>query len=162
MLIIHYITVYTVVTRVGTTTIITKNRTSTISTNTVVILDVLDRLDRSNQTLFNILLPVFGAWVGVVVAFYFGSKQAKKAQEALTEQTKRGHDLLFKALSREDQRLANITVEQALNQYPNARKVSIVDLKDTLTNVLESFGDFSNVVVLDKLECLEYYTNHNC
>ncbi|HZI72125.1 MAG TPA: hypothetical protein VFD60_13295, partial [Nitrososphaeraceae archaeon] len=43
--------------------------------------DMIAEFDRSNTTLFNILLPVFGAWVGVVVTFYFGSEQARKAQE---------------------------------------------------------------------------------
>src|SRR5215469_13722187 len=89
-----------------------------------VIDGLIDKIDTSNQTIFNILLPIFGAWVGVVVAFYFGSSQAKKAQDALTEQAKSAHDTLIKVFSREDQQLANITVEQALKQYPSASKVS--------------------------------------
>ena len=95
-------------------------------------------------------MPIFGAWVGVVVAFYFSTEQAKRAQETLTEQAKSTHDTLIKAFSQDDQRLANITVGQSLNQYPSAQKVSTVTLKDTLTKVLESFGDFSNLVVLNE------------
>ena len=111
---------------------------------------LIDKIDTSNQTIFNILLPIFGAWVGVVVAFYFGSVQAKKAQDALTEQAKNAHETLIKAFSREDRKLSNITVEQSLRQYPSALKVSTVTLKDTLTKVMETFGDLSNVVVIDE------------
>jgi hypothetical protein len=114
-----------------------------------VINSLIDKIDTSNQTIFNILLPIFNAWVGVVVAFYFGSSQAKRAQDALTEQAKSAHDTLIKAFSREDQKLTNITVEQALKQYPSASKVSTVTLKDTLTKVMSTFADLSNVVVID-------------
>jgi hypothetical protein len=70
MLAIHWSTVSTVIRNASNVTNLT---------------NVLDSLDKSNQTLFNILLPVFGAWVGVVIAFYFGSEQAKKAQETLVK-----------------------------------------------------------------------------
>jgi hypothetical protein len=136
MLVVHFVTLQSVIIRPNTRI----NDTNSL----------IDKVDTSNQTIFNILLPIFGAWVGVVVAFYFSTEQAKRAQETLREQAISTHETLIKALSRDEQRLANITVEQSLNQYPSAKNVSTVTLKDTLTKVLESFGDFSNIVVLNE------------
>jgi CBS domain-containing protein len=124
MLIIHYITTYYV---------ITSN-----PGNATAVGNILDRLDRSNQTLFNILLPIFAAWVGVVVDFYFGSEQARRAQETLVE-----------ALSPEA-KLSTIKVEDALNRFPDTRNIHKVTLDNTLKEVIDSFGNFSDVLVVDK------------
>jgi hypothetical protein len=45
--------------------------------NPTIIREMIDEFKRSNTTLSGILLPVFGPWVDVVVAFYFGSEQAR-------------------------------------------------------------------------------------
>jgi hypothetical protein len=126
MLIIHYTTVNIVITH--------------NANNATAVTGILDRLDRSNQTLFNILLPVFGAWVGVVVAFYFGSEQAKRAQEA--------QEKLVKALSPGEEKLSTIKVEDLLNKYPNTKKIQKVTLEDKIKDVITSFGDLSDVLVV--------------
>jgi hypothetical protein len=123
MLVIHSVTVYHVITTNGG--------------NATAISTILDRLDRSNQTLFNILLPVFGAWVGVVVAFYFGTEQARKAQETLAQ-----------ALSPEA-KLSTIKVEEALNKFEQLKEVSTVSLKDKIPDVTKKLQDLPNVLVLD-------------
>jgi hypothetical protein len=113
---------------------------------TLIITEVLQSLDRSNQTLFNILLPVFGAWVGVVVTFFFASEQTKKAQEVQQSL----QQSLVQALSPEEEKLSKIKVEDLLNKYPAARNVRKVTLDNTIKEVLDSFGDLSNVLVVDK------------
>jgi hypothetical protein len=123
MLAIHYVTVYHVITTNGV--------------NATAIGTILDRLDRSNQTLFTILLPVFGAWVGVVVAFYFGTEQARKAQETLAQ-----------ALS-PDTKLSTVKVEEALSEFKQLKEVSTVSLKDKIPDVTEKLKDLQNVLVLD-------------
>lgn len=123
------------------------------ASNTANIKDLIDKVDSSNQTIFNILLPVFGAWVGVVVAFYFGTEQAKKAQDALKEQAKSADDLLVKALSLDKDKLAKHTVSELLKKYPSASDVAVVvNLTDHLKQVLEKFKlhGFSNLVVVNK------------
>jgi CBS domain len=99
--------------------------------------DMIAEFDRSNTTLFNILLPVFGAWVGVVVTFYFGSEQARKAQETLAQ-----------ALSPET-KLSAIKVEQALSRFEELKKINTVTIKDKIDNLTTKLKDIHSILVLD-------------
>lgn len=99
--------------------------------------ELFDRTERSNQTLFNILLPVFGAWVGVVIAFYFGAEQTKRAQDALE-----------KALSPEE-KLSGIKVEKMLVDTPSAKDIKTISMKQTVKEVNGSFGNLSNLLAVD-------------
>lgn len=139
MLLIHFVTLQSVITSPTIT-----------SKNPLDIKDLIDKVDTSNQTIFNILLPVFGAWVGVVVAFYFGAEQAKKAQDALKEQAKSSGVLLAKAMSMDEDKLAKHSVSELLTKYPKASEVNKVKLKDKLSDVLKKFDGFSNVVVVNE------------
>jgi hypothetical protein len=98
---------------------------------------LLESTDRSNQTLFNILLPVFSAWVGVVIAFYFGSEQTTRVQKTLD-----------KALSPEE-KLSGTKVEQMLADTPSAKDIMTVTMKQTIKEVNNAFGNLSNVLVVD-------------
>ena len=105
--------------------------------NLTNVREMISEFDRSNTTLFNILLPVFGAWVGVVVTFYFGSEQARKAQETLAQ-----------ALSPEA-KLSTIKVEQALSRFEEAKKIITATLKGKVIDVRNKLENLSNVLVLD-------------
>ena len=55
----------------------------------------------SNTNLISILLPVFGAWVGAILAFYYGNKNMEKISDSansvidkLSERTKTEEDYL--------------------------------------------------------------------
>jgi hypothetical protein len=114
------------------------SNTSQLSgSNLTNVREMISEFDRSNTTLFNILLPVFGAWVGVVVTFYFGSEQARRAQEAIVQ-----------ALSPEA-KLSAIKVEQALSRFEETKKISTVTLKDKIIDVRKKMENWSNVLVLD-------------
>ncbi|NIP61472.1 MAG: hypothetical protein GWN01_05055 [Nitrosopumilaceae archaeon] len=99
---------------------------------------LIDQLNESNQTFFNILLPVFGAWVGAVVAFYFGSENLDKAQEANTE--------LSKLISG---KRGNITIRQLLEFYPNSEDVQKVTLSDKMSDVIKATEKYKNSVVIN-------------
>jgi hypothetical protein len=117
--------------------ILNKIDQTTDASKVTALNELLDSTDRSNQTLFNILLPVFSAWVGVVIAFYFGS-----------EQTRRVQDTLDKAISPEE-RLSGIKVEKMLADTPSAKDLKAVTMKQTIKEVNNAFGNLSNVVVID-------------
>ena len=38
--------------------------------------------NNSNTNLLSILLPVFGAWVGAILAFYYGNKNMEKISDS--------------------------------------------------------------------------------
>jgi CBS domain-containing protein len=100
----------------------------------------LTMVNQSNQTLFNTLLPVFGAWVGVVVVFYFGSKQAEKAQEALVKTT-----------SSVEEKLVALKVQAILDKYPETQHPIRVKLTDQIKDVLAAFSNtLTDVLVVDK------------
>lgn len=99
----------------------------------------LNTVNQSNQTLFNTLLPVFGAWVGVVVAFYFGSKQAEKAQDALVKTT-----------SSVEEKLVTLKVQAILDKYPGTQHPVRVKLTDQIKDVLAAYSTLTEVVVVDK------------
>ena len=123
------------------TTIVNKVASNTSKTGSNLT-SLLTTVNQSNQTLFNILLPVFSAWVGVVIAFYFGSKQAEIAQETLA-----------KTISSEEEKLVTLTVQALLDKYPETQNPKKVTLTDTISDVLATFSSAStltDVLVVDK------------
>ena len=102
---------------------------------------LLTNINQSNQTLFNTLLPVFGAWVGVVIAFYFGSKQAEIAQETLA-----------KTISSDEEKLVALKVQALLDKYPETQHPITVKLTDQIKDILAAFSRYrtlTNVLVVD-------------
>jgi hypothetical protein len=126
-----------------TVTSIVGNLPSEAGSNITQFETLFEVIDRSNQTLFNILLPVFSAWVGVVIAFYFGSEQAKKSQETLMQ-----------ALSPEA-KLMTVRVEDALKRFPDTANVQKVTLNDTIEEIIDAFdkrlgGKLTDLLVVDQ------------
>lgn len=117
-----------------------KNFDSATSTNLV---GAFEKIDKSNQTVFNIMLPVFSAWVGVVIAFYFGSRNLDKAQEA----TEKAQKVISKLVEGKG---GDITLEELLRLHPESKNVQIVELKDYVKVVEVKAKVFGNVVVVDK------------
>lgn len=100
----------------------------------------LKELNQSNQTVFNILIPVFGAWVGAVVAFYFGSKNLQQAQ-----------DVLQSVVSPEE-KLAKKTASDLLTETPGARTVATAKMNETVEEITKKMGPYHNVVISDSDE----------
>jgi len=105
-------------------------------------LEAFKEIERSNETIFNILLPVFGAWVGAVVAFYFGSVNLDKAQQTVevVQQT------LAESLSKQ---APDISISELLEKSPMSRQVITSTLQEEL-KLIEKKGEmFGNVVVVN-------------
>jgi hypothetical protein len=108
-------------------------------------------INQSNQTMFALMTTVFGAWVGAVVAFYFGSKSLAKSQESLERAQQLQSDAIRKALSPE-QKLSSMTVGQLLDENPEAKNVVKVTMQTKIKDVKEKFvhnKDLTNVLVVD-------------
>jgi len=101
------------------------------------IIKNFEDINKSNLTVFNILLPVFAAWVGAVVAFYFGSENLQKAHEALE-----------KAISPE-QKLSKMTVGELMKNQPKTKDVNKVKMDDDIKAVKEKMLKITNVLVVD-------------
>lgn len=121
-----------------------KNFDNATSTNLV---GAFEKIDKSNQTVFNIMLPVFSAWVGVVIAFYFGSRNTDKAQEAAQEAQK----VISKLVVGKG---GDITLEELLKLHPESKNVQIVELTDDVKAVDARAKVFGNVVVVQEEKIL--------
>jgi len=106
------------------------------------LITLFEKLDKSNQTIFNILLPVFSAWVGVVLAFYFGTRSLDKAQEV----NERAQEIISKLATGKG---GDITLEELLKLYPESKNVQIVKLDYEVEAVKGQAKVFGNVVVID-------------
>jgi hypothetical protein len=65
----------------------------------------------SGTNLLSILLPVFGTWVGAILAFYYGNKNFEKTVDALSTSVE------------ESEVLGRIKVVDVLKQFPNYKEV---------------------------------------
>jgi len=101
------------------------------------IINIIQEVDKSNQTIFNILLPVFGAWIGAVVAYFFGAASQKKTQESIEAVMK---------INKSEQ---DITVRELMDRYVESKDREIIKctFDDNLKNVEESLKKFGNVVI---------------
>jgi hypothetical protein len=87
-------------------------------------------VNASNTNLLSILLPVIGAWVGAILAFYYGNKNIDKITESIKAAT---------VLPDDEDKLANMKVGDILDKFP--------EYKDVITaKISESVGaSYSNV-----------------
>lgn len=106
--------------------------------NQTALLSALQETDKSNQNTFNILLPVFAAWVTAVVAFYFHTQLQTQAQNTISNLS-----------SQITGSLSDITIAQLMKYYPDAANVVTVKSTDLLKDVLDQCAKFGNVVVTD-------------
>lgn len=81
----------------------------------------------------NLIIPLIGAWVGAIIAFYFQSENLQKAQETIDK-------LLVR-------RLRSTTIKELLAKYPSARDVKSTDVDDNTT-----IGDIKNELNEPKLK----------
>lgn len=112
--------------------------------------DMVDAVDKSNQTLFNILLPVLAAWVGTVIAFYFGTESLDRAQRI-------NETLTLIAAGKTE----NITLRDLLNLYPDSKNVKQISFNDKLSDVITATESFGNAVIVedDGVKGVIYYAD---
>lgn len=105
------------------------------------IISAFEKIDKSNQTVFSILLPVFAAWVAGVIAFYFGSRNLDKIQDA----NEKAQEIISKLATGKG---GDITLEELLKLHPESKNVQIVELKDDVKVVEVRAKVFGNAVVI--------------
>jgi CBS domain-containing protein len=106
---------------------------------------------QSNQNMFALMTTVFGAWVGAVVAFYFGAKNLAAAQGTLDKIQQTQGEAINRALTPQE-KLSSTTVEQLLNENPTAKNVITVTMQTNIGEVRKKFSDnkdLTNLLVVD-------------
>jgi len=113
------------------------------NTTSTYLIEAFEKVDKSNQTMFNIILPLLGAWVAAVITFYFGSRSLDKVQDA----NEKAQNIISKlALGKG----GDITLEELLKLHPESKNVLTVKLDNSITEVSIKAKIFGNVVVLGK------------
>ena len=74
----------------------------------------------STTALLGILLPVIGAWIGAILAFYYGNKNMEKMSESLKAAV----------TSPEEDKLAKMTVAEVFNKMPEYKQVNMAKISD--------------------------------
>lgn len=101
-----------------------------------------------SQLIFNALLPLFGTWVGAIVAFYFSSenfKEASKSVQDIAKQSALGRRL--RTVSVREAMLPKIKIKLVQLTAAEASDESKVELKSRLIDALA--GPVSRIPVLN-------------
>jgi hypothetical protein len=111
-------------------------------------------IEQSNQNIFAILLSVFGAWVGAVVAYFFGAQTVQKIQDSASQtlketQTFHSNDLknMGQAISKQD-KLSKTTVAELLEKNHDSKYVKKADITVKMVDLTPKFDEIANVVIL--------------
>ena len=108
------------------------------------ILDSLQNHNRESSiastNLLSILLPVIGAWVGAILAFYYGNKNF----ESLTGTVK---DINLSQV--EPQKLEKLKVKEILDKFDKYKNVIKAKITDAVGASFKQIADISTLLLLD-------------
>jgi hypothetical protein len=114
------------------------------SLNSTATSDIFRDVNSANTNIFNIILALFGAWVGAVLAFYFGSQSVDKAYSSL----KQAQQSISNIVS--DNKLSGITVKQLIERNPDSTRLNKFNMSSKIKDIMKTVGDiFPFVMVLD-------------
>lgn len=101
-----------------------------------ILKSTFEEHNKNRQNLLNSLLPLFAAWVGAVVAFYFGSENLEQAQKTLA-----------KVMSPE-QKLSSKSISDLLQEHPSVKSIVTVTMDYEIGDVKTKFSNGTNVLVV--------------
>lgn len=89
----------------------------------------------ANTNILSILLPVFGAWVGAIIAFYYGNKNFEKLSQ--------GYKEAVNAISTsidDSKKLSLLTAENALAKHSEYKEVKQAKISDQVGKSFTEIG----------------------
>lgn len=120
----------------GTSTIVTQsNSAKPPATNE-------EKVTASNLNLFSIVLTLFGAWVGAVLAFYFGSKSLDRAYSSLSQAQDSISNFAL------DGRLEGVKISEIIAKNPDSLKIMTFKLVDKISKIVKDAKDSNYKLVM--------------
>jgi hypothetical protein len=109
-------------------------------------IDFFREINTSNLNLFSIILTLFGAWVGAVLAFYFGSQSIDKAYSSLNQAQESINKLVTNG------RLTGIKVSQIIAKTPDSMTLLKFKLTDKVNKIVKDAKDknYKHVMITDE------------
>jgi hypothetical protein len=115
------------------------NNTNKYSPKTDDILDSFQIFYResnaANTNMLSILLPVFGAWVGAIIAFYYGNKNFEKLSQGYRDAV----DVISTSIT-DSTKLSILKAGEILEKNPEYKKVSQAKISDQVGNSFKDIG----------------------
>ena len=110
--------------------------------------DFFGEINTSNLNLFSIILTLFGAWIGAVLAFYFGSQSLDKAYSSLSQ----AQDSINNLVS--DSGLAGVNAREIIAKNPDSLKLLKFKLTDKIKEIVGKAKDvnYKHVMITDESE----------
>ena len=101
-------------------------------------------VNSANNNIFNIILALLGAWVGAVLAFYFGAQSVDKAYSSLNQAQQSLGSLVSQ------NKLSTITAKQLIERNPDSTRLNKFKMSDKIKDIVKSAGDiFPFVTITD-------------
>lgn len=113
-------------------------------TQTDNIIAAGDSITKSNQALFNVLLPVFSAWVVAVVSYYFHSD----AQQRSTEALQNAQNQISQAVSGNKAKTVGDLLKNSSGSYGVRENLLI----ENLEKIIDNSEDYGNVAIVTDYE----------
>jgi hypothetical protein len=115
-------------------------------------------IEKANIGLFSILLPLFGAWIGTVIAFYYGKENLATVSNAMRDNVDKAYNSLSDAHKSIDKMAGvfQITSEplgEVISKNPQSMNIRTAKLSNTIKEIIDIAGhDVSNVLIVDDKE----------
>jgi hypothetical protein len=115
-------------------------------------------IEKANINLFSILLPLFGAWIGTVIAFYYGKENLNAVSNAMRDNVDKAYNSLSDAHKSIDKMAGvfQITSEplgEVISKNPESMNIRTAKLASTIKEIIDiASDDISNVLIIDDKE----------
>ena len=112
-------------------------------------------IEKANIGLFSILLPLFGAWIGTVIAFYYGKENLATVSNAMRDNVDKAYNSLSDAQKSIDKMAGvfQITSEplgEVISKNPQSMNIRTAKLSNTIKEIIDVAGhEVSNVLIVD-------------
>jgi hypothetical protein len=108
--------------------------------------DFFGEINTSNLNLFSVILTLFGAWIGAVLAFYFGSQSLDKAYSSLRQAQDSINNFVL------DSGLAGVKVREIIAKNPDSTKLLESKLTDKINKIVKAAKDidYKHVMITDE------------
>jgi hypothetical protein len=104
-------------------------------------------INSANNNIFNIILALLGAWVGAVLAFYFGAQSVDKAYSSLNQAQQSLGSLVSQ------NRLSTITAKQLIERNPDSTRLNKFKMSSKIKDIVKAAGDvFPFVTITDDVD----------
>lgn len=105
-------------------------------------IDLIDKVNSSFTNFFNVLIPVFGAWIGAIIAFYFGAKNNENVYHSFAQ----AQQSVSEAIGLTTGRVK--TVKDIVETKDECKNIIRSDLTEDIKTMLDKTKEIDNVLIM--------------